>query len=172
MESLISATQIGSRVAILGDEITEYYRDLDEPLVVVGVLRGSFVFLADLARQIDLPLYVDFLGASSYGSGTESSGEVRLTTDLRDEIADKHVLLVEDIVDTGQTIGKLRALLNARRPAALKVVTLLDKPSRRTVDQVADWVGFTIEDLFVVGYGLDCAGLDRNLPFIGVRSGA
>ena len=170
MQVLISVDALKARVAELGEEITEYYAGINEPLVVVGVLRGSFIFMADLTRQIDRPLVVDFMTASSYGDGTESSGDVRLKTDLRDSIAGRHVLVVEDIVDTGNTLLKLRRILEAREPASLRFVSLLDKPSRRVVDEEADWNGFTIEDHFVVGYGLDGAGLDRNLPYVGVKT--
>ena len=169
MKILFDADTLAQRTRLLAQEITQQYDEIDEPIVVVGVLRGSFIFMADLARCLDRPLEVDFMSASSYGDGTVSSGTVQLKTDLRSDIAGRHVLVVEDIVDTGHTLKKLRGILMARQPASLKFVSLLDKPSRREVDEKADWLGFTIEDLFVVGYGLDCAGLDRNLPFVGVK---
>jgi hypoxanthine phosphoribosyltransferase len=170
MNVLYSADQIAARVTELGAEITAHYHGIDQPIVLVGVLRGSYVFMADLARHMPRPLEVDFLSASSYGDATVSSGEVKLKTDLREDIAGRHVLVVEDIVDTGHTLAKLRAVLMERNPASLKFVSLLDKPSRRENSEKADWLGFTIDDLFVVGYGLDAAGLDRNLPYVGVKS--
>ena len=170
MQVLISQTQLSERIGALGAELTEHYAALDEPIVLVGVLRGSFVFMADLARAIDRPVEVDFMSASSYGDGTTSSGDVKLKTDLQNSIQGRHVLVVEDIVDTGYTLAKLRSILVSRQPASLKFVSLLDKPSRRENSESADWVGFTIEDLFVVGYGLDEAGLNRNLPYVGVKS--
>lgn len=169
MQVLISQTQLSERIGALGAELTEHYAALDEPIVLVGVLRGSFVFMADLARAIDRPVEVDFMSASSYGDGTTSSGDVKLKTDLQNSIQGRHVLVVEDIVDTGHTLAKLRSILVSRQPASLKFVSLLDKPSRRENSESADWVGFTIEDLFVVGYGLDEAGLNRNLPYVGVK---
>jgi hypoxanthine phosphoribosyltransferase len=170
MRVLISASELAERTQALADELTEHYSDVEEPIVMVGILRGSFIFMADLARGMQRPLEVDFMSASSYGDSTVSSGEVKLKTDLRNEITGRHVLVVEDIVDTGHTLAKLRTILTGREPASLKFVSLLDKPSRRENDEAADWVGFTIEDLFVVGYGLDEAGLSRNLPYVGVKS--
>ena len=170
MQVLISAAELQERIQALGETLRAHYADVDDPIVVVGVLRGSFIFMADLVRALDRPLRVDFLSASSYGDATVSSGEVKLKTDLRDPIEGQHVLVVEDIVDTGHTLAKLRGVLTARQPASLKFVSLLDKPSRRENEEAADWIGFTIEDLFVVGYGLDEAGLSRNLPFVGVKT--
>ena len=170
MRVLISASELAERTQALAGELTEHYSHVEEPIVMVGILRGSFIFMADLARGMQRPLEVDFMSASSYGDGTVSSGEVKLKTDLRSDIAGRHVLVVEDIVDTGHTLAKLRTILTGRKPASLKFVSLLDKPSRRENDEAADWVGFTIEDLFVVGYGLDEAGLSRNLPYVGVKS--
>ena len=171
MQVLISEAQLSERIQALGAELTAHYAAIDEPIVLVGVLRGSFVFMADLARAMDRPLEVDFMSASSYGDGTVSSGDVKLKTDLQNSIEGRHVLVVEDIVDTGHTLAKLRSRLQARQPASLRFVSLLDKPSRRENSEAADWIGFTIEDLFVVGYGLDEAGLNRNLPYVGVKSG-
>ena len=170
MQVLISEAQLSERIQALGAELTAHYAAIDEPIVLVGVLRGSFVFMADLARAMDRPLEVDFMSASSYGDGTVSSGDVKLKTDLQNSIEGRHVLVVEDIVDTGHTLAKLRSILEARQPASLRFVSLLDKPSRRENSEAADWIGFTIEDLFVVGYGLDEAGLNRNLPYVGVKS--
>ena len=134
---------------------------------MVGLLRVSFVFIADLVRELDLPIEVDFLEASSYGDGMESSREVRILKDLRGAIEGRDVLVVEDIVDTGHTLHHVRNLLMSREPARLKTIALLDKPSRREVDMKADWIGFEIPDEFVVGYGIDFAQRDRNQPFIG-----
>ncbi len=146
MKILIDAPAIAQRTQELATEITEHYAGVAEPIVVVGVLRGSFIFMADLTRLLNRPLVVDFMSASSYGESTVSSGDVQLKTDLRDDIAGRHVLVVEDIVDTGHTLRKLRGILTARKPASLKFVSLLDKPSRREVAERADWSGFTIED--------------------------
>ena len=134
----------------------------------MGTLRGSFVFMADLVRQINLPLTVDFLSASSYGSGTESSGQVKLKLDLADDISGRDVLIIEDIVDSGNTLSKLLPELQKRGPASLKVCALLDKPERRVLPFQANYVGFTIPDAFVVGYGLDFDQHFRQLPYIGV----
>jgi len=135
--------------------------------VVVGLLRGSFVFIADLVRELDLPVEVDFLEASSYGNGMESSREVRILKDLRGAIEGRDVLVVEDIVDTGFTLSHVIHLLESRNPARMKTIALLDKPSRREVPIKADWIGFAIPDEFVVGYGIDFAQRNRNLGYIG-----
>ena len=166
IDELISAKAIAARVESLARDITGHFRDT-EKLVVVGLLRGSFVFIADLVREIDLPVEVDFLEASSYGNRTESSREVRLLKDLSGEIAGRDVLVVEDIVDTGFTLHHVAQLLRARAPRRLEICALLDKPSRREVDITATWTGFVIPDEFVVGYGIDYAQRDRNLPHIG-----
>ena len=166
IEPMISAKAIAARVEALASEITAHYRGTDQ-LVVVGLLRGSFVFIADLVREIDLPVEVDFLEASSYGDATYSSREVRILKDLRGEIAGRDVLVVEDIVDTGFTLHHVKNLLLSRGPARLEVCALLDKPSRREVEISATWTGFTIPDEFVVGYGIDFAQRNRNLPYIG-----
>jgi hypoxanthine phosphoribosyltransferase len=137
-------------------------------LVLVVVLKGSFIFAADLARAIDLPLRIDFLGVRSYGEGTESSGVVQITNDLSKPIAGADVVIVEDIVDTGLTIAHLMDLFRTRNPRSVKVCSLLHKPSRSRVQVNVDYLGFTIEDKFVVGYGLDFAEKHRNLPYIGV----
>jgi hypoxanthine phosphoribosyltransferase len=164
--SLLSAEQIQARVAELGKKISDDYRD--EKLVLVCVLKGSFVFTADLARAIDGNVRVEFLGVRSYGEGTESTGVVQITQDLTASIEDEHVLIVEDIVDTGLTVSHLLDLFRTRRPISVKVAALLHKPARSRIDVPIDYLGFTIEDKFVVGYGLDWAQRYRNLPFIGV----
>jgi len=166
IDEMISAKSIAARVEALAREISEHFAGTDK-LVVVGLLRGSFVFIADLVREIDLPLEVDFLEVSSYGNATETSREVRILKDLRGEIEGRDVLVVEDIVDTGFTLSHVLAILRTRRPARLEVCALLDKPSRREVDVRATWTGFEIEDRFVVGYGIDYAQRNRNLPYIG-----
>ena len=162
---LLSEERIRARVAELGREIARDYAG--EPLVVVGVLKGSFVFLADLVRAIDLPLAVDFIGISSY-VGTTSSGVVQITSDLTRSVEGQQVLLVEDIVDTGLTVSYLLDNLATRRPLGVKVCALLEKPSRARVKVPLHYRGFEIEDVFVVGYGLDWDGKMRNLPFVGV----
>ncbi len=166
IDEMISAKSIAARVEALAREIQGAFAGTDK-LVVVGLLRGSFVFIADLVRELDLPVEVDFLEASSYGSGMESSHEVRILKDLRGEIGGRDVLLVEDIVDTGLTLKAVTGLLRAREPRRLETIALLDKPSRREVDIRATWTGFEIPDAFVVGYGIDYAQRNRNLPFIG-----
>lgn len=166
IDQLISAKSIAARVEALAREITAHFKGTDK-LVVVGLLRGSFVFIADLVREIELPVEVDFLEASSYGDAMHSSREVRILKDLRGEIAGRDVLVVEDIVDTGFTLHHVKKLLQTREPRRLEVCALLDKPSRREVDIRATWTGFEIPDEFVVGYGIDFAQRNRNLPFIG-----
>lgn len=166
IDQMISAKSIAARVEVLAREITAHFKGTDK-LVVVGLLRGSFVFIADLVREIDLPVEVDFLEASSYGDAMHSSREVRILKDLRGEIAGRDVLVVEDIVDTGFTLHHVKKLLEAREPKRLEVCVLLDKPSRREVDVRATWTGFDIPDEFVVGYGIDFAQRNRNLPYIG-----
>lgn len=163
---LISASQIAERVKALGQQIAADYAG--KSLVLLCVLKGSFVFAADLARAIDLPLRVEFLGVRSYGDDTRSSGVVQITLDLQRPIAGDHVLLVEDIVDTGLTLSYLREQLLARSPASVKVCALLHKPSRSVKPATIDYLGFTVEDVFVVGYGLDHAERHRNLPYVGV----
>ncbi|MCR9148801.1 MAG: hypoxanthine phosphoribosyltransferase [Rhodobacteraceae bacterium] len=166
VDEMISAKAIAARVEALAKEIEAAFAGT-EKLVVVGLLRGSFVFIADLVREIDLPVEVDFLEASSYGDSMESSREVRILKDLRGEIAGRDVLVVEDIVDTGFTLSHVIHLLRAREPRRLETIALLDKPSRREVEVRASWTGFEIPDEFVVGYGIDFAQRNRNLPFIG-----
>lgn len=166
VEPMISAKSIAARVEALAEEISTHFADTQK-LVVVGLLRGSFVFIADLVRELNLPVEVDFLETSSYGNSTKSSGEVRILKDIRGEIEGRDVLVVEDIVDTGHTLKHVMSLLKSRGPARMEVCALLDKPSRREVDVKATWTGFEIPDEFVVGYGIDFAQRNRNLDHIG-----
>jgi hypoxanthine phosphoribosyltransferase len=163
---MISAKSIAARVEALAQEIGREFAGT-EKLVVVGLLRGSFIFIADLVRELHLPVEVDFLEASSYGDSMESSREVRILKDLRAPVEGRDVLVVEDIVDTGHTMRHVLGLLASRGPARLRSIALLDKPTRREVAVKADWTGFEIPDEFVVGYGIDYAQSDRNLPHIG-----
>ncbi|HEX9289629.1 MAG TPA: hypoxanthine phosphoribosyltransferase [Anaeromyxobacteraceae bacterium] len=165
LDVLLSEEQLRARIAEMGAEITRDYAG--KPLKLVGVLKGSFMFMADLARAVDLPLKIDFIGTTSY-QGTRSSGVVRITNDLSRPIEGEHVLLVEDIVDTGLTMKYLLENLGTRRPASVKVCALLEKPARAKVKVPIDYKGFEIPDAFVVGYGLDWDGRLRNLPYIGV----
>lgn len=166
IDPLITAKAIAARIEELAREIEAEFADVDK-LVVVGLLRGSFVFIADLVRELDMVVEVDFLEASSYGDAMESSREVRILKDLRGAIEGRHVLVVEDLIDTGHTLKHVSGLLKARKPAKLKTIVLLDKPTRREVDCQADMVGFEIPDDFVVGYGIDYAQRNRNLDYIG-----
>lgn len=163
---LYTEEQLARRVKELGAQITADYAG-KAPLVA-SVLRGSYVFMADLTRAIDLPISVDFMAVSSYGAGTSSSGQVQILKDLSDRIDGKDLIVVEDILDSGNTLYYLLDVLRARRPASIKLCTLLDKPSRRIRPIQADYCGFTIPDAFIVGYGLDFAEKYRNLPYIGV----
>jgi hypoxanthine phosphoribosyltransferase len=165
---LIEADRIAARVAELGAEIRAFYGD--ETILCIGVLKGSFLFMADLVRAIDGDVHCGFLGVQSY-EGTESTGEVRITHDLRERIHDRHVLIVEDIVDTGLTLSYLVKNLKVRGPRSLRLCTLLDKPSRRQAPVEVDFIGFEIPDAFVVGYGLDYDESYRNLPYVGVLEG-
>ena len=166
IDQLISAKAIAARVEALAREITAHFHGTDK-LVIVGLLRGSFVFIADLVREIELPVEVDFLEASSYGDAMHTSREVRILKDLRGNIGGRDVLVVEDIVDTGHTISKVMELLGQRGPRRIECCAMLDKPSRREVPVQATWTGFEIPDEFVVGYGIDFAQRNRNLPYIG-----
>ena len=166
IRTMITADEIAARVEVLAGEINAYFAGT-EKLVVVGLLRGSYVFIADLARKLDLPVEVDFIEASSYGDTMESSREVRILKDLRSPIEGLDVLVVEDIVDTGHTLKHVLKLLATRKPNRLEVCALLSKPSRREVEIRAKWIGFEIPDEFVVGYGIDYAQRNRNLPYIG-----
>ena len=166
IDEMISAKTIAARIEVLCQKIHEEFAGTDK-LIVVGLLRGSFVFIADLVRELKLPVEVDFLEVSSYGDAMHSSREVRILKDLRGRIEGRDVLVVEDIVDTGYTLSHVTKLLKSRNPARLRTIALLDKPSRREVDFKADWTGFEIPDEFVVGYGIDYAQRNRNLPYIG-----
>ncbi len=166
VSTLLSTEQIAARVRELGAQITKDYEG--RRLVLVSVLKGSFIFTADLARAIDSQLRIEFLGVRSYGEGTSTSGVVQITQDLSRPIEGEDVLIVEDIVDTGLTIAHLLELFHTRHPASIKVCSLLHKPARTKIEVPIDYLGFTIEDRFVVGYGLDWAERYRNLPFIGV----
>ena len=163
-EVLISSSEIQEKVRELGERITGDYRG-ERPLLV-GVLRGAVIVLGDLMRNIDLPCEIDFMDISSYGTGTSSSGVVRILKDLEEDITGRHVLIVEDIIDTGLTLSYLRRSLLARKPASLEVCALLTKPARRRVELDIKYLGFEVPDEFVVGYGLDYAGAYRNLPDI------
>ena len=160
----ISNEQIAERIAELGAQIKRDYEG--QPLHLICVLNGAFIFMADLVRAIELPLTIDFLSVSSYGSRTESSGEVRLVKDLDQSLKNKHVLVVEDIIDTGLTMEYLMSYLQGRGPLSVKVASLLSKPSRRKVEVNVDYLGFEIDDAFVYGYGLDVAHVHRNVPFV------
>lgn len=166
---LISAEEIARRVRELGEEISRDYGDKD--LVVVGILKGAVIFMSDLIRQIEVLLEMDFMATSSYGEATESSGVVQLLKDLDTAIEGRDVLIVEDIIDTGLTLSYLAKLLLSRKPASLKTAVLLDKPDRRQIDFVVDYVGFVVPDEFVVGYGIDCKHKFRELPYVGVVTG-
>ncbi len=170
-KELISADAIATRVAELGAQITREYasRGPDQDIVVIGVLKGSVIFLADLVRHIGLPVYLEFIGISSYGDATVSSGVVQITQDLSRPIENKHVIVVEDIVDTGHTVHYLLENLATRRPASISLCALLHKPDRSEREVKIDYLGFTIPNKFVVGYGLDVAQQYRNLPYIGYQ---
>jgi hypoxanthine phosphoribosyltransferase len=170
METLISAERIQTRVREMAGEIEAAY-PAGEEIHLVGVLKGGFVFMADLVRAMSARVTLDFIAVSSYGKDTRSSGEVRLLKDLDSGLEGRHVIIVEDIVDTGLTLTYLQDILRARAPRSLRTVCLLSKPSRRLVDVTVEYTGFTIEDRFVVGYGLDYSEKYRNLPYIAVLNG-
>ena len=161
---LVSEEEIKEAIARVGKEISDSYDG--RPILLVSILKGAFVFMADLCRAITVPCEIGFMAAKSYYSGTVSTGAVKITMDLDQDVSNYHVIIVEDIIDTGRTLNDVVNLLKTRNPISLKVVTLLDKPSRRVVDFKADVVLFTIPDHFVIGYGLDCAEFYRNLPYI------
>jgi hypoxanthine phosphoribosyltransferase len=165
-EVLIDAATLQRRVRELGAAINQAYQGRD--LLLVSVLKGSIVFMADLIRAISIPHEIDFMAISSYGTGISSSGAVRILKDLNQPIEGRNVVLVEDIIDSGHTLGYLLRILQERQPASLRILTLLDKPERREVDVAVDWIGFSIPNAFVVGYGLDYDEIYRNLPYIGV----
>ena len=162
---LIDVLELQAKVAELGKSINAHYAG-SQDLVMVGLLRGSAVFLADLCRHVQGPVRFDFMNVSSYRDGTESSRDVRVLKDLEDDISAADVLIVEDIIDTGHTLDKVVRMLGLREPKSIAVCTLLDKPARREVEVQVDWVGFRIPDVFVVGYGIDYAERYRNLPYI------
>ncbi|MHB8170171.1 MAG: hypoxanthine phosphoribosyltransferase [Thermincolia bacterium] len=161
---LLSEAEIGAKVKEIGEQISKDYQGKE--LLVIGILKGALIFMGDLVRQIEVPVSLDFMAVSSYGTSTESSGAVRILKDLERSIEGQHVLIVEDIIDTGLTLKYLLENLKARKPASVKVCTLLDKPERRKTQVVADYNGFSIPDEFVVGYGLDYAERYRNIPYI------
>ncbi|MBP3272709.1 MAG: hypoxanthine phosphoribosyltransferase [Ruminococcus sp.] len=161
---LITEQQIAEAVRAAGERIDREYKG--KPLLLVSVLKGSYIFLADISRAVSIPCEVGFMAAKSYFDGTESSGNVQITLDLAQDISEYHVLIIEDIVDTGRTLSELVKMLKARDPLSLKVLTLLDKPDRRVVEFKPDDALFTIPDHFVIGYGLDCGEYYRNLPYI------
>lgn len=163
---LIDADALAQRIRELGAVISRTYQGQD--LLLISVLKGSIVFMADLIRAISIPHEVDFMATSSYGTGTQSSGVVRILKDLNSSIEGRNVLIVEDIIDSGHTLNYLVRILQERGPASLRIVALLDKPERREVQTQVDWVGFSIPNDFVVGYGLDYNEIYRNLPYIGV----
>ncbi len=163
---LFSEEELKTRVAELGAQITRDYAG--KKPIIISILRGSYIFMADLTRQINLPCTIDFMAVSSYGSGTTSSGQVKIVKDLSENIEGRDVIVVEDILDSGNTLSYLLEILKARHVASVKLCTLLDKPARRTKDVHADYVGYTVPDYFVVGYGLDYAEYYRNLPYIGI----
>ncbi|GAA4885770.1 hypoxanthine phosphoribosyltransferase [Ferrimonas pelagia] len=165
LEEMISQEEINAKLDALAAQINKDYADVDN-LLLVGLLKGSVVFMSDLARRLDFDVRMDFMTASSYGGGTESSGEVKIVMDLANNIHGRHVMLVEDIIDTGRTLSKVRDMLMTRHPESLKIVTFLDKPSRRVADVPVDYIGMQIPDEFVVGYGLDYAERYRQLPYI------
>lgn len=166
IDQMISAKSIAAKIEDMARKIEAEFANTDK-VVVVGILRGSFVFIADLVRELHLPVEVDFIEVTSYGNRMTSSGEVRILKDLRGEIEGRDVLVVEDIVDTGHTMNAVATHLKARKPAKLRTIALLDKPSRREAPFQSDWTCFEIPDEFVVGYGIDYAQRDRNLPHIG-----
>lgn len=163
-KTVVSEEEIRNKITEAGKIISEKYRG--KPLLLVSILKGAFIFLADLCRAIDIPCEIGFMCAQSYYSGTDSSGIVNITMDLEQDVSRYHVVIVEDIIDTGRTLSDVKKLLSARKPLSLEVVTLLDKPERRVVPLETDMSLFTVPDLFLVGYGLDCGEQFRNLPYI------
>jgi hypoxanthine phosphoribosyltransferase len=163
---MISARRIAKRVRAMGQEISRTYADLDQPLVMIVILKGAAVFAADLLRSLSIPAELEFVRASSYGSGTSSSGKVKFAHLVEGPLTGRDILLVEDIVDSGRTISVIVKELQRHHPASLRLATLLDRPARREVDVRIDFTGFAIPDRFVIGYGLDYAGLYRELPGI------
>lgn len=169
VDVMISEKEIKQRIAELGREITEHYRPREgkHDLVLIGLLKGSFIFMADLCREIEVPHEVDFMTVSSYGNGMTSTRDVKIIKDLDKDIRGKDILIVEDIIDSGNTLNRVSEILSLREPASISICTLLDKPSRREVDVPVEWIGYSIEDKFVIGYGIDYAQRYRHLPYIG-----
>lgn len=165
-EVLFSEEELNKRIVELGAQITKDYEG--KSLVVIGILKGSNIFTSDLVRKINLPIKLDFMAVSSYGNATESTGVVKILKDLDKDIEGEHLLIVEDIVDSGLTLKYLKEVLLTRKPASIKICTLLDKPARRKENITPDYLGFTVPDEFIVGYGIDYAERYRNLPYIGV----
>ena len=167
-KQLITKEELSKKVKELGEKITRDFKNEDAPLIVIGLLKGSVVFMADLIREIKLPLEIDFIEASSYGEGTHTTREVKILKDLRSTISGKSVLVVEDIIDSGFTLKKILQILGSRNPKKVSLCTLLDKPERREVEVEVQYVGFQIPNEFVVGYGLDFDEKYRNLEYIGI----
>jgi hypoxanthine phosphoribosyltransferase len=165
-EILLTEQQIDERIGEMAEEISEYYED-KQP-ILVSILKGSFVFMADLVRKLNIDCTLDFMIVSSYGTKSKSTGAVKIIKDLDIDIENRHILLVEDILDSGLTLSYIKRILETKKPASLRICTLLDKPDRRTANITAEYVGFTIPDKFIVGYGLDYAERYRNLPMIGI----
>ncbi|WP_181994626.1 hypoxanthine phosphoribosyltransferase [Arsenophonus endosymbiont of Bemisia tabaci] len=167
VEVMISEADVKQRIDEMAKEIVKHYKSLQDELVLVGLLKGSFIFMADLCRKIDIPHEVDFMTVSSYGNGMTSTRDVKIIKDLDEDIRGKHVLIVEDIIDSGNTLKKVREILELRSPKSVAICTLLDKPSRRETEVPVEWTGYAIQDEFVVGYGIDYAQQYRHLPYIG-----
>ena len=163
-----SEETLQAKIAELGRQITEDYKDVKEEIFCVGILKGAVMFYTDLVRQIDLPVHFDFMIASSYGNGTSTSGTVKILKDLDYDVEGKHLIIIEDIIDSGTTMNYLMKYFKERKPKSVKLCSLLSKPSRRVVDVNIDYCGFEVPDEFLVGYGLDYAEVYRNLPYIGV----
>jgi hypoxanthine phosphoribosyltransferase len=167
MKVLISAEEIHAKVQELGEQINAHYANSDKELVLIGLLRGSVIFMADLCREISKPHELDFMTVSSYGGGTVSTRDVKILKDLDGEIRDKDVLVVEDIIDSGNTLSKVIEILETRQPNSIQLCTLVSKPSRREIELEVKFLGFEVEDKFIVGYGLDYDQKYRHIPFIG-----
>lgn len=163
---LVDADTIDRRVGEIAHQINKDYKDIEEPLILVGVLKGSFIFLSDLCRKLTIPHVVDFIAISSYGAGGDRQGNVRMLMDIRENMADRHVLIVEDILDSGNTLAYLQRNFATRAAKSVKIASFLDKPDRHKVDLTLDYMGFTIPDVWVVGYGLDYKEKYRTLPYI------
>ncbi|WMY95818.1 MAG: hypoxanthine phosphoribosyltransferase [Arsenophonus sp.] len=167
VEVMFSAANIKNRINQMAKEIVEHYKLLKDDLVLIGILKGSFIFLADLCRKINIPHKIDFMTVSSYENGIISTHNVKIINDLREDVRDKHLLIVEDIIDSGYTLKQLYNILESRAPKSIAICTLLNKPSRREVEVPVSWTGYSIQDEFVVGYGIDYAQQYRYLPYIG-----